>query len=125
MFGGGSAAPAEPQDQQMQSNNQSAQQQQWGNNCAGVTQQFTKCMDDNNGNMQICNWYLEQLVRHTPWSISRGHIDLQGMCGVYVGTWTNCAASIESLPGCCEPVLEVTGGWWTADRVCVHPTLQF
>ena len=37
------------------------QQQQWGNNCAGATQNFTKCMDDNQGNMQICNWYLEQL----------------------------------------------------------------
>ncbi|KLO84497.1 small unique nuclear receptor co-repressor [Fusarium fujikuroi] len=31
------------------------------NNCAGVAQNFTKCMDENNGNMQICNWYLEQL----------------------------------------------------------------
>ncbi|KLU83256.1 hypothetical protein MAPG_02321 [Magnaporthiopsis poae ATCC 64411] len=34
---------------------------QWGNNCAGATQNFTKCMDENGGNMQICNWYLEQL----------------------------------------------------------------
>lgn len=39
----------------------SAQQQQWGNNCAGATQNFTKCLDDNQGNMQICGWYLEQL----------------------------------------------------------------
>ncbi|KAH6874900.1 CHCH domain protein [Thelonectria olida] len=31
------------------------------NNCSGATQNFTKCMDENNGNMQICNWYLEQL----------------------------------------------------------------
>lgn len=45
----------------MQTQNQQ-QQQQWGsNNCAGAAQQFTKCLDDNGGNMQICNWYLEQL----------------------------------------------------------------
>ena len=59
MFGGGSSAPAEAAPQQ--ANTQQQQQQQWGNNCAGATQNFTKCMDDNNGNMQICNWYLEQL----------------------------------------------------------------
>jgi hypothetical protein len=34
---------------------------QMNNNCAGAAESFTKCMDDNNGNMQICNWYLEQL----------------------------------------------------------------
>ncbi|KAK4208694.1 Sas10/Utp3/C1D family-domain-containing protein [Rhypophila decipiens] len=59
-FGGGSSAPAEPAQAQpvaaQQTNNQS-----WGNNCAGATQSFTKCMDDNSGNMQICGWYLEQL----------------------------------------------------------------
>ncbi|KAK8074909.1 hypothetical protein PG997_009572 [Apiospora hydei] len=58
MFGGGSSAPAEASPQAA-ANNQ--QQQQWGNNCGVATQNFTKCMDDNNGNMQICNWYLEQL----------------------------------------------------------------
>ncbi|KAK2590748.1 hypothetical protein QQS21_011560 [Conoideocrella luteorostrata] len=56
-FGGGSSEPA-PQPVQAQA---TQQQQEWGNNCQGVTQQFTKCMDDNGGNMQICNWYLEQL----------------------------------------------------------------
>ncbi|KAM7183439.1 Sas10/Utp3/C1D family domain containing protein [Rhypophila sp. PSN 637] len=59
-FGGGSSAPAEPAQAQpvaaQQTNNQS-----WGNNCVGATQSFTKCMDDNSGNMQICGWYLEQL----------------------------------------------------------------
>ncbi|CAJ0548247.1 Ff.00g050010.m01.CDS01 [Fusarium sp. VM40] len=57
MFGGSSepaaAAPVQAAAPQEQSWNQ--------NNCAGVAQNFTKCMDDNNGNMQICNWYLEQL----------------------------------------------------------------
>ena len=57
MFGG-SSAPAEAAPQQAHTQQQ---QQQWGNNCAGATQNFTKCMDDHNGNMQICNWYLEQL----------------------------------------------------------------
>jgi hypothetical protein len=33
----------------------------WGNNCAGATEQFTKCLDQHGGNMQICGWYLEQL----------------------------------------------------------------
>jgi hypothetical protein len=44
-----------------QSSSQTASNQAWGNNCAGATQQFTKCMDEQGGNMQICGWYLEQL----------------------------------------------------------------
>ncbi|ODA78635.1 hypothetical protein RJ55_06017 [Drechmeria coniospora] len=59
LFSGGSSAEAAPQ-QPVQA--QTAQpQQQYGNNCQGAAQQFTKCLDDNGGNMQICNWYLEQL----------------------------------------------------------------
>ena len=42
------------------------QTQQAQDNCAPAASQFTKCMDDNNGNMQICNWYLEQLVCFIP-----------------------------------------------------------
>ncbi|KAK4192592.1 Sas10/Utp3/C1D family-domain-containing protein [Podospora australis] len=59
IFGGGSSAAPEPtqatQAESAQNNNS------WGNNCQMATQQFTKCMDDNSGNMQICGWYLEQL----------------------------------------------------------------
>ncbi|KAI0883841.1 uncharacterized protein GGS22DRAFT_166217 [Annulohypoxylon maeteangense] len=58
LFSGGSdSAPAEasPQAQAQQ------QQGQWGNNCQGATQSFTKCMDEQGGNMQICGWYLDQL----------------------------------------------------------------
>ncbi|KAI1077476.1 hypothetical protein F5B20DRAFT_551360 [Whalleya microplaca] len=57
--GGSEPAPAPAQDTVAAS----SQQSQWGanNNCAGATQNFTKCMDEHNGNMQICNWYLEQL----------------------------------------------------------------
>ena len=40
-----------------------AQQNSWGaRSCEADAKQFTKCLDENQGNMQICNWYLEQLV---------------------------------------------------------------
>ncbi|KAL1892789.1 hypothetical protein Sste5346_006872 [Sporothrix stenoceras] len=68
LFGGGSssseapaAAPQAAAPQQQYGAPSSAQQENWGNNCAGATQQFTTCMDENSGNMQICGWYLEQL----------------------------------------------------------------
>lgn len=54
---GGSSAPADAAPQQANMTDNNHQQ----NNCAGAAENFTKCMDDNNGNMQICNWYLEQL----------------------------------------------------------------
>jgi len=67
-FGGGSSQPAE----QQQDNNavqsqggQAAESNSWGARDCGVdAQQFTKCLDENKGNMQICGWYLEQLVRY-------------------------------------------------------------
>jgi hypothetical protein len=56
---GGSSSAAEPtqatQAQAAPANNS------WGNNCSEATGQFTKCMDEQGGNMQICGWYLEQL----------------------------------------------------------------
>ncbi|KAI0870760.1 hypothetical protein GGS24DRAFT_90788 [Hypoxylon argillaceum] len=55
---GGSSAPAEAAPQQA---NMANNQNQYSTNCAGAAENFTKCMDDNSGNMQICNWYLEQL----------------------------------------------------------------
>jgi hypothetical protein len=65
LFGGGSSSeplPAEAQNNSLQANSaQNASNPAWGNNCAGATQQFTKCMDEQGGNMQICGWYLEQL----------------------------------------------------------------
>ncbi|PSS12465.1 hypothetical protein M430DRAFT_144731 [Amorphotheca resinae ATCC 22711] len=63
LFSGGSSAPVE----QPQANNAVATQGQsaennWGaRSCDADAKQFTKCMDDNQGNMQICGWYLEQL----------------------------------------------------------------
>ncbi|KAL2269547.1 hypothetical protein VTJ83DRAFT_1731 [Remersonia thermophila] len=60
LFGGsGSSEPAAAQTNAApadQNTNRS-----WGNNCQGATEQFTKCMDEHSGNMQICGWYLEQL----------------------------------------------------------------
>lgn len=58
-FGGGSSAPEQAAPVQAAQTQQ--QNSEWGNNCAGATQTFTKCMDDHSGNMQICGWYLEQL----------------------------------------------------------------
>ncbi|KAI0428028.1 hypothetical protein F5Y09DRAFT_314494 [Xylaria sp. FL1042] len=61
--GGSSSAPAEAAPQQVSTASQDhySNQTNNSNNCAGAAESFTKCMDDNNGNMQICNWYLEQL----------------------------------------------------------------
>ncbi|KAI8623338.1 hypothetical protein F5Y19DRAFT_481801 [Xylariaceae sp. FL1651] len=47
------AADAAPQQTNMQNQNAYAQ-----NNCAAAAESFSKCMDNNNDNMQICNWYL-------------------------------------------------------------------
>ncbi|TFB03764.1 Mitochondrial intermembrane space cysteine motif-containing protein MIX17 [Trichoderma ghanense] len=57
LFSGGSSEPAAP----VQAQAAPQQNQQQYNNCAGAAQNFTKCLDEHGGNMQICNWYLEQL----------------------------------------------------------------
>ncbi|KAI1212527.1 uncharacterized protein F4807DRAFT_457324 [Annulohypoxylon truncatum] len=59
LFGG--SGGSEPAEASPQAQAQQQQQSQWGNNCQGATQSFTKCMDEQGGNMQICGWYLEQL----------------------------------------------------------------
>lgn len=66
MFGGGSSAPAEPQPQQQNVASQSGQlsSYQEGSSaraCEVDARNFTRCLDENNGNMQICDWYLQQL----------------------------------------------------------------
>jgi hypothetical protein len=61
-FGGGSSAPAEAAESQVASQG-SAEQSNWGaRSCEVDAKQFTKCLDENQGNMQTCSWYLEQLV---------------------------------------------------------------
>lgn len=67
MFGGGSSAPAEQQQSDnalaSQANNDGYQSSQWGpRSCENDAKTFTKCLDENQGNMRICGWYLEQLA---------------------------------------------------------------
>lgn len=69
MFGG-SSTPAEQQQSDntlaSQASNDANQSNQWGpRSCETDAKTFTKCLDDNQGNMQICGWYLEQLVGPT------------------------------------------------------------
>ncbi|CAM1501623.1 Fc.00g036070.m01.CDS01 [Cosmosporella sp. VM-42] len=59
LFSGGSSEPAAAAAPVQAA---AAQEQPWAqNNCAGATKAFTQCMDEQQGNMSICNWYLEQL----------------------------------------------------------------
>lgn len=60
LFGGSSSAPAEPVQQQMAPVQQQNYQQQQGA-CDVDARNFTKCLGDNEGNMQICDYYLQQL----------------------------------------------------------------
>ncbi|KAG4434761.1 hypothetical protein IFR05_009752 [Cadophora sp. M221] len=64
-FFGGSSAPAaeQPQQNAVATQGSQAAESSWGQRSCDVdAKQFTKCMDENQGNMQICGWYLEQLV---------------------------------------------------------------
>ncbi|ESZ89631.1 hypothetical protein SBOR_9980 [Sclerotinia borealis F-4128] len=59
-FGGGSSAPEAAQDNAVAS--QTQEKNQFGEpNCGFQVKSFTNCMDENQGNMSICNWYLEQM----------------------------------------------------------------
>ncbi|KAL8954009.1 MAG: hypothetical protein Q9222_000170 [Ikaeria aurantiellina] len=66
-FGGGSssnAAEALPADNSMatQANDTDYPNSTWGpRSCETDAKSFTKCLDENGGNMQICGWYLDQL----------------------------------------------------------------
>ncbi|KAI9645327.1 hypothetical protein NHQ30_006063 [Ciborinia camelliae] len=63
-FGGGSSAPEAAQDNAVTS--QTQEKSQLGEpNCGFQVKSFTNCMDENQGNMSICNWYLEQLRART------------------------------------------------------------
>ncbi|CCU81994.1 unnamed protein product [Blumeria hordei] len=57
LFGGSQTAveSAPATESSNQTNNWAA------GSCDMSAKQLTKCLDDNQGNMQICNWYLEQL----------------------------------------------------------------
>lgn len=63
----GSSAPVEQQQADnavaSQANENNSQNNAWGvRSCETDAKSFTKCLDQNQGNMQICGWYLDQLV---------------------------------------------------------------
>jgi hypothetical protein len=62
-FGGGSApAEAAPQNTDFAQQHQEVQQsQQSSGPCAGDIKSFNNCMTENQGNLTICGWYLDQL----------------------------------------------------------------
>ncbi|EQL03553.1 CHCH domain protein [Ophiocordyceps sinensis CO18] len=60
-FGGGSSTAEAAPQQAVQTQDQNAQQHEFGNNCQSAVLNFNKCMDEQGGDMQICNWYLDQL----------------------------------------------------------------
>ena len=69
MFGGGNTGNADVAEGQANENAVAAQAQQgYENNnwaqqsCEPAAKGLTNCLDQNGGNMQICSWYLDQLV---------------------------------------------------------------
>ena len=71
-FGGGGGAAQEPQPSQdayaqpaadpgYYNSQSSAAETQQGGPCAADVKSFTRCMDENQGNMTVCGWYLHQL----------------------------------------------------------------
>ncbi|CAN3363834.1 hypothetical protein DICA1_E14642 [Diutina catenulata] len=58
----GSSAPAVPADAQVAAAAPVTQQTtEAARHCDADARMFTKCLEDNNGNMQICDYYLQQL----------------------------------------------------------------
>lgn len=60
MFGG-SSAPAEQPQQQLATAQQQQSYQEQARTCDADARTFTKCLEDNGGNMQVCDYYLQQL----------------------------------------------------------------
>lgn len=60
LFGGSSAPAEQPQDQQLAQSLQQSYQEQ-AKHCDADARNFTRCLEDNGGNMQICDYYLQQL----------------------------------------------------------------
>ncbi|CAI6336864.1 unnamed protein product [Periconia digitata] len=64
MFGGGSSAPAAeatPQSSEFATQHQQVNMSQQSGACATDVGNFRKCMDENQGSLTICGWYLDQL----------------------------------------------------------------
>ncbi|KAM3126503.1 hypothetical protein CJJ07_001111 [Candidozyma auris] len=60
MFGG-SSAPAEAPQQQVAAQQQQFNNQEQGRSCDADARTFTRCLEEHNGNMQVCDFYLQQL----------------------------------------------------------------
>ncbi|CAI4047899.1 hypothetical protein SKDZ_13G1340 [Saccharomyces kudriavzevii ZP591] len=59
---GSESAPVEQQQQNMSNTSgQTQMDQQMGRTCEMDARNFTRCLDENNGNFQICDYYLQQL----------------------------------------------------------------
>ncbi|KAF2131867.1 hypothetical protein P153DRAFT_285205 [Dothidotthia symphoricarpi CBS 119687] len=60
---GGSSAPAEasPQSTDFSQQHQETSSMAQGGACATDVGNFRRCMDENQGNLTICGWYLDQL----------------------------------------------------------------
>ncbi|CAI1626281.1 hypothetical protein SEUBUCD646_0M01450 [Saccharomyces eubayanus] len=59
---GSETAPVEQQQQNMSNaSGQTQMDQQMGRTCELDARNFTRCLDENNGNFQICDFYLQQL----------------------------------------------------------------
>ncbi|AMD20142.1 HCL009Cp [Eremothecium sinecaudum] len=61
LFSGSGSAPAEAQPQQVAAAAPQQQYQEQARHCDVDARNFTRCLEDNNGNMQICDFYLQQL----------------------------------------------------------------
>ncbi|KIX05118.1 uncharacterized protein Z518_05990 [Rhinocladiella mackenziei CBS 650.93] len=63
LFSGGSSSVPVEQQQQPNAlyNNQSSSAAEASGPCATDIKNFTDCMNQNQGNMTICGWYMEQL----------------------------------------------------------------
>ncbi len=61
-FFSGDSAPATAEAAAVANTQAAPEQNNWqARNCDIDAKQFTKCLDENQGNMQTCSWYLEQL----------------------------------------------------------------
>lgn len=62
LFGGSSSHPVDQvQDQQLAAQQQQSTYQEQAKHCDADARNFTRCLEDNGGNMQICDYYLQQL----------------------------------------------------------------
>lgn len=74
LFSGSGSAPAAESQQAdsavaNQANEAGYQSGGWNaQSCETDAKSFTKCLDEHSGNMQICGWYLEQLVSYYTFS---------------------------------------------------------